>query len=104
MLELARSENLSIRQLYLRLAGGNPVIGTAEDVADHFEAWFQARACDGFNVFFPYFPGAIDVFVDQVIPLLQARGMFRKEYEGTTLRESLGLPRPVNRFTTGATA
>lgn len=104
VLELARSENLSIRQLYLRLAGGNPVIGTAEDVADHFEAWFQARACDGFNVFFPYFPGAIDVFVDQVIPLLQARGVFRKEYEGTTLRESLGLPRPVNRFTTGATA
>lgn len=104
VLELARTENLSIRQLYLRLAGGNPVIGTAEDVADHFETWFQARACDGFNVFFPYFPGGIDLFVDQVIPLLQARGLFRQTYEGTTLRENLGLPRPVNRFTTGTTA
>lgn len=104
VLELARKENLSIRQLYLRLAGGNPVIGTAEDVADHFEAWFQARACDGFNVFFPYFPGAIDLFVDRVIPLLQARGLFREAYEGTTLRENLGLPRPANRFTTGAPA
>ncbi|MBD1597683.1 LLM class flavin-dependent oxidoreductase [Pseudomonas typographi] len=98
VLELARSENLSIRQLYLRLAGGNPVIGTAEDVADTFEAWFEARACDGFNVFFPYFPGAIDTFVDQVIPLLQQRGLFRLNYEGQTLRENLGLPRPGNRF------
>ncbi|WP_273820366.1 LLM class flavin-dependent oxidoreductase [Pseudomonas asplenii] len=98
VLELARKENLSIRQLYLRLAGGNPVIGTAADIADHFEAWFQARACDGFNVFFPYFPGAIEVFVDQVTPLLQARGLFRREYQGRTLRENLGLPRPANRF------
>ncbi|MFJ4373998.1 LLM class flavin-dependent oxidoreductase [Pseudomonas japonica] len=100
VLELARRDNLSIRQLYLRLAGGNPVIGTAEDIADSFEAWFQGRACDGFNVFFPYFPGAIDTFVDQVIPLLQARGLFRREYEGRTLRENLGLPRPANRFST----
>lgn len=98
VLDLARRENLTIRQLYLRLAGGNPVIGTAEDIADSFESWFQARACDGFNVFFPYFPGAIDIFVDQVIPLLQARGLFRHEYEGRTLRENLGLPRPANRF------
>jgi len=104
VLELARGENLSIRQLYLRLAGGNPVIGTAADVADYFEAWFQARACDGFNVFFPYFPGAIDLFVEQVIPLLQARGLFRLKYEGATLRENLGLPRPANRFTAGANA
>ncbi|QXI30641.1 LLM class flavin-dependent oxidoreductase [Pseudomonas vanderleydeniana] len=98
VLELAQKENLSIRQLYLRLAGGNPVIGTAADIADHFEAWFEARACDGFNVFFPYFPGGIEVFVDQVIPLLQERGLFRREYQGRTLRENLGLPRPANRF------
>jgi len=96
VLELARSQNLSIRQLYLHLAAGNPVIGTATDVADTLEAWFEARACDGFNVFFPYFPGAIDLFVDQVIPELQRRGLFRTEYEGTTLRENLGLPRPAN--------
>ena len=98
VLEVARRDNLSIRQLYLRLAGGNPVIGTPEDIADTFEAWFQGRACDGFNVFFPYFPGSIDTFVDRVIPLLQARGLFRHEYEGRTLRENLGLPRPANRF------
>lgn len=96
VLELARDKNLSIRQLYLHLAAGNPVIGTPNDVADTLQAWFEARACDGFNVFFPYFPGAIDTFVDQVIPLLQQRGVFRTEYEGTTLRENLGLPRPAN--------
>ncbi|NWD06545.1 LLM class flavin-dependent oxidoreductase [Pseudomonas gingeri] len=98
VLELARQENLSIRQLYLHLAGGNPVIGTPADIADTFETWFQARACDGFNVFFAYYPGAIEVFVDQVIPLLQERGLFRREYAGRTLRENLGLPRPANRF------
>ncbi|MDF0729276.1 LLM class flavin-dependent oxidoreductase [Pseudomonas entomophila] len=99
VLQLARRDNLSIRQLYLRLAGGNPVIGTAEDIAETFEQWFQARACDGFNVFFPYYPGAIDTFVDHVVPLLQQRGLFRHEYSGHTLREHLGLPRPANRFT-----
>jgi FMN-dependent oxidoreductase (nitrilotriacetate monooxygenase family) len=103
LLELARSQNLSIRQLYLHLTAGNPIIGTAEDIADFFEQWFEARACDGFNVFFPYFPGGIDLFVEQVIPLLQQRGLFRTEYEGTTLRENLGLPRPANRFTQGVT-
>lgn len=104
VLQLARRDNLSIRQLYLRLAGGNPVIGTPSDIADSFEQWFQARACDGFNVFFPYFPGAIDTFVDQVIPLLQQRGLFRLDYAGSTLREHLGLPRPANRFSTQAPA
>ena len=98
VLELARSKNLTIRQLYLHLTAGNPVIGTAADVADTLEEWFEARACDGFNVFFPYLPGAIDTFVDQVIPELQRRGLFRTEYEGTTLRENLGLPRPENTF------
>ncbi|KAF1051594.1 MAG: Nitrilotriacetate monooxygenase component A [Stenotrophomonas maltophilia] len=99
VLELARRENLSIRQLYLRLAGGNPVIGTPEDIVETFDAWFQARACDGFNVFFPYLPGGIDVFVDKVVPLLQERGLLRREYEGRTLRENLGLPRPPSRHT-----
>jgi len=98
VLELARSQNLTIRQLYLHLTAGNPVIGTATDVADKLQEWFEARACDGFNVFFPYYPGAIDTFVDQVIPELQRRGLFRTEYEGTTLRENLGLPRPQNTF------
>ena len=55
-------------------------------------------ACDGFNVMFPYVPGGLDDFVDMVVPELQRRGLFRKEYEGQTLRENLGLPRPANRF------
>lgn len=101
VLALARDEGLSIRQLYLRLAGGNPVIGTAEDIVDTFDAWFQAFACDGFNVFFPYLPGGIEVFVDEVVPRLQARGLLRREYAGSTLREHLGLARPANRFSGG---
>ncbi|TBU87909.1 nitrilotriacetate monooxygenase [Stutzerimonas kirkiae] len=95
---LARRENLSIRQLYLRLAGANPAIGTAEDIADLFEHWFQSYACDGFNVFFPVFPGTLESFVEQVVPELQRRGLFRREYSGRTLREHLGLKRPANRF------
>lgn len=98
VLELARTEHLSIRQLYLRLAGGNPAIGTASDIADIFEEWFQSRACDGFNVFIPVYPGGLDTFVDQVVPELQRRGLLRTEYQGHTLREHLGLKRPANRF------
>ncbi|WP_437882316.1 LLM class flavin-dependent oxidoreductase [Pseudomonas sp. LRF_L74] len=104
VIALARRENLSIRQLYLRLAGGNPAIGTASDIADIFEDWFQSRACDGFNVFFPTFPGGLDSFVDQVVPELQRRGLFRHDYQGRTLREHLGLRRPVNRFVGAASA
>lgn len=104
VIALARRENLSIRQLYLRLAGGNPAIGTASDIADIFEAWFQAYASDGFNVFFPVFPNALETFVEQVIPELQRRGLFRTDYEGTTLRDHLGLKRPVNRLTKEAVA
>jgi hypothetical protein len=62
------------------------------------EEWLLADGCDGFNVMFPYVPGGLDDFVDTVIPELQRRGLFRREYEGKTLRENLGLPRPENRF------
>ena len=62
------------------------------------EEWLDTRACDGFNVMFPTVPAGLDEFVDMVVPELQRRGLFRKEYEGTTLREHLGLPRPKNRF------
>jgi alkanesulfonate monooxygenase len=67
-------------------------------VADQMEEWFTTQGCDGFNVMFPYLPGGLDDFVDKVIPELQRRGLFRREYEGSTLRENLGLPRPPNRF------
>ena len=62
------------------------------------EEWLDGDACDEFNVMFPFLPKGLDDFVDGVVPELQRRGLFRREYEGRTLRENLGLPRPRNRF------
>ena len=62
------------------------------------EEWLTSFGCDGFNIMFPYLPQGLDDFVDMVVPELQSRGIFRREYEGRTLRENLGLPRPKNRF------
>jgi alkanesulfonate monooxygenase len=62
------------------------------------EEWLMTNASDGFTLQFPYLPGGLDDFCNQVVPELQRRGLFRKDYEGTTLRENLGLPRPENRF------
>lgn len=94
LLDLARRENLTIRQLALRFAAVSSVVGTPETVADHIERWFRARAADGFNVSFPYLPGSAEDFVDHVVPELRRRGLFRAEYEETTLRGHLGLPLP----------
>jgi FMN-dependent oxidoreductase (nitrilotriacetate monooxygenase family) len=97
---LGRREGLTVRQLAQRLGGyaGLAMVGTPATVADEMEEWLAADACDGFNVMFPYLPGGLDEFVDGVVPELQRRGLFRREYEGATLRENLGLPRPANRF------
>jgi hypothetical protein len=62
------------------------------------QEWLEGEGADGFNVMFPYLPGGLDDFVGQVVPELQRRGLFRREYEGSTLRENLGLVRPPNRF------
>ncbi len=70
----------------------------AGTIADQMEEWLFTEACDGFNVMFPYLPAGLDDFVDRVVPELQRRGLFRREYEGKTLRDNLGLPRPQNRF------
>jgi alkanesulfonate monooxygenase SsuD/methylene tetrahydromethanopterin reductase-like flavin-dependent oxidoreductase (luciferase family) len=70
------------------------MVGTPEHIADKMEHWFNNQGADGFNLMPPSLPGSIDDFVDQVIPELQSRGLFRKEYEGSTLREHLGLERP----------
>jgi alkanesulfonate monooxygenase len=67
-------------------------------IADQMEEWLYSDACDGFNIMFPWVPGGLDDFVDRVVPELQRRKLFRREYEGQTLRENLGLPRPANRF------
>ncbi len=62
------------------------------------EEWLTSFGSDGFNIMFPYLPQGLDDFVDKVVPELQRREIFRREYEGRTLRENLGLPRPKNRF------
>jgi len=99
-IRLGERENLTVRQLAQRLGGygGAALVGTPQTIADDMQAWLEGRACDGFNVMFPYVPGGLDDFVEQVVPELQARGLFRREYAGTTLREHLGLPRPENQF------
>lgn len=94
LIGLARRENLSIRGLALRLMG-DVIAGTPEQIADHMESWFTQGGADGFNIDFPYLPGSADAFVDHVVPELQARGLYRTAYEGTTLRENLGLDLPV---------
>ena len=98
-IELARRENLTVRQLAQRLGGygGLAFVGTPKTIADEMEQWLTERGSDGFNVMFPYLPEGLDDFVDKVVPELQRRGLFRREYQGPTLRDHLGLPRPVNR-------
>ncbi|HEY1857428.1 LLM class flavin-dependent oxidoreductase [Acidocella sp.] len=100
VIELAKRKNFTVRQLAQYVGGyaGQSFVGTPASIADEMEAWLETRACDGFNVMFPTVPTGLDEFVDMVVPELQRRGLFRKDYEGTTLREHLGLPRPANRF------
>ena len=97
---MALKEGLTVRQLAQRIGGygGLSMVGTPASIADTMEEWLTTGASDGFNIMFPYLPGGLDDFVDMVVPELQRRGLFRKEYEGKTLRENLGLPRPGNRF------
>ncbi len=99
-IDLAKGENLTVRQLAQRLGGhgGLGMTGTAKTIADEMQTWLEQEGSDGFTVQFPYMPGGLEDFCDKVIPELQARGLFRRDYEGTTLREHLGLPRPGNRF------
>lgn len=100
VIEMARRENLTVRQLAQRLGGysGLAFVGTAQTIADEMEEWLETEGSDGFNITFPFLPAGLDDFVDKVVPELQRRGIFRREYEGTTLREHFGLPRPENRF------
>jgi FMN-dependent oxidoreductase (nitrilotriacetate monooxygenase family) len=102
LIDLARKENLTIRQLVLRFnvsRGHVQVIGSAKHVADTMEEWFLARGADGFNVVPPLLPGGFEDFVELVVPELQRRGLFRTRYEGKTYRENLDLTRPANPFT-----
>jgi FMN-dependent oxidoreductase (nitrilotriacetate monooxygenase family) len=101
LVDMARERNMTVRQL-AQCVGGSygllELIGTPQSIADEMERWLMEEGADGFNVMFPYLPGGMDDFVDLVVPELQRRGLFRTEYEGATLRENLGLPRPSNQF------
>ncbi len=101
VVEQARRNNWSIRELYRATAAGRGhrmVMGTPAQIADAMEEWIEAGAADGYNIIPAQLPGSIDDFVELVVPELQRRGVFRTEYEGRTLRENLGLKEPVNRF------
>ncbi|GGC47922.1 Nrd protein [Siccirubricoccus deserti] len=100
VIALAQREALTVRQLAQRLGGygGLAMVGTPATIADTMQEWLEEGGSDGFNVMFPYLPGGLEDFVEKVVPELQRRGIFRREYEGRTLRENLGLPRPTNRF------
>ena len=96
-IEIAHRENLTIKDLYRRVAGARghyEVVGSPVEVVDMMERWVADGACDGFNIMPPVFPSSLREFVELVIPELQRRGIFRTSYSGTTLRENLGLVRP----------
>jgi len=97
---LARREGLTVRQLAKRAAesGTGEMVGTAKEVADQMEEWLMTEACDGFIIVFYTVPDGYDDFTTMVIPELQRRGIFRTKYEGRTLRENIGLPRPKSRL------
>jgi FMN-dependent oxidoreductase (nitrilotriacetate monooxygenase family) len=96
---MAARDNLTIRQTYQRVlpSMGHVVFkGSAKQVADMMEDWYTSQACDGFNVLVPVLPRGLTDFVEMVVPELQRRGLFRTEYQGSTLREIMGLPTPRN--------
>ena len=100
LVDAAARDHLTVRQLAQRVGGygGLSFVGTAKTIADQMEEWLTSLGSDGFNIMFPYLPQGLTDFVDKVIPELQRREIFRKEYEGRTLRDNLDLPRPKNRF------
>jgi FMN-dependent oxidoreductase (nitrilotriacetate monooxygenase family) len=100
-LAFSRDGGLTLRQAALRATAAKAhwmVKGTAKDIADQMEAWFQGGAADGFNLLPPLLPDSLVDFVDGVVPELQRRGLFRQAYESHMLRDNLGLPRPANMF------
>ncbi|MGP8009870.1 MAG: LLM class flavin-dependent oxidoreductase [Acidimicrobiales bacterium] len=103
IVEMGRREQLTIRQIIARLGGGRghfTLTGTPEQVADTIEEWFTNGAADGFNIMPPLLPSGLELFVEHVVPILRDRGLYRREYTGTTLRDHYGLPRPTNQHLT----
>lgn len=107
VLRWAKEEGLTIRQLYQRFAGARgqrTLVGSAEQIADEMEEWFLNHGSDGFLIQPSHLPEGLNDFVDLVVPILQERGLLRREYEGTTLRDHLGLAPPVSRYAVGREA
>jgi FMN-dependent oxidoreductase (nitrilotriacetate monooxygenase family) len=100
VLRVAAEEKLTVRQLAQRYGGysGLAFVGTPESIAIEMSKWLDEEACDGFTVVLPFVPQGLDDITEKLVPELQRREIFRHDYEGTTLREHLGLPRPENKF------
>lgn len=99
LMRMVREKHMTIRDVYRFLAGASGhlvMVGTPEQLADRMEDWYNDRACDGFNLIPPFMPGGSDAALDELVPLLQRRGLAQTEYHGTTLRETMGLPRPAH--------
>ncbi|MFC3639003.1 LLM class flavin-dependent oxidoreductase [Camelimonas fluminis] len=100
LVELSVNDGLTVRQLIRRIGGGighRLIVGTPEQIADDIAAWFHAGAADGFNLMPDVVPDGLDVFVDEVVPLLRRKGIFREAYAGSTLRAHFGLEKPAGR-------
>lgn len=104
IIKMVREENLTLRQVAQRLSTPRgDFVGTAEQVADTLQHWFETEAADGFMLF-EALPGQLQLFVERVVPILQQRGIFHEDYEGDTFRENLDLPFPTNRYDSARTA
>ena len=99
-IRMAKEKGLTVRQLAQRIGGHSSLclMGPPELVADQMEEWLSTGGADGFTIQFPYLPQGLDDFVEKLVPILQKKGIYREDYEGNTLRENLGLPRPKNQF------
>ncbi|MBM9466706.1 NtaA/DmoA family FMN-dependent monooxygenase [Nakamurella leprariae] len=95
---IAEHDRLSIRQLMARVRGLSAIVGTPVQVADHIQHWVETEACDGFIITPAVIPSGLAEFVDRVVPILQERGVHRRDYTGTTLREHLDVPVPELRM------
>lgn len=101
IIELAEREQLTVRQVLARLGGGRghfELVGTPDRIAETIIGWFSGGAADGFNIMAPALPSGLATFIEEVVPILRRAGLFRDEYEGTTLREHYGLGVPPNQF------
>lgn len=102
LIATAKAERLTVREILARQGGGMThvtAVGAPEQIADMMEEWYRAGACDGFNIMCASLPDGVEAFVEHVVPILQKRGLLRTEYPGTTMRDTMGLPRPGVGFT-----